>query len=148
MSDKSEFNFVIISLETLHISKTLERKIGIIQCVLHLAAISRYFEVNFMYLWYHFVLLEVHEEISKTFLMIRVFVSFSLFKLFNSFVSLCYHDFKDISQIFLFILEISLVTKFFNVKYSTCNMLFVMFSKLSCSFAFCVDVSPNFAFFL
>ena len=80
-------------------------------------------------------------------LMIYVLLSLSVFKLLSSFASLCFAEFKEILQIFLFALEISLITKFINVINLTCNILFVMFYKLSCSFAFCVDVSSSSVFF-
>ena len=76
--------------------------------------------------------------------MIKVLFTFSVFKYSSSLVSFCFPVFKNIPEIFSFILEMSLITKILNERNSACNMLIVIFSKLSCSVTFPVDVSPSF----
>lgn len=69
------------------------------------------------------------------------------FKIFHFFAFLFFPEFKNIPKIFNYIRKL-LEAKFFDEGKSTCNMLLVIFSELSCSFGFCVDISPSFGVYL
>ena len=76
--------------------------------------------------------------------MTKVLFSFSIFKCSSFLVSFCFPEFQNIPEVFSFILEISPIKEFLNVRNLACNMLIVIFSELSCSFTFFVEVFPSF----